>query len=183
MKNIIRVSSILVSLALTGAVSASAGGSETLVQDAAMGKKNIVKTASAAGGFDILISAAKAAGLVETLTGEGPFTFFAPTDEAFGKLPEGTLVNLLKPENKAELAAILTYHLLPARVMAADVMTGSVATVNEAELIIKVQDGQLSVNDGNVVATDIECSNGVIHVIDTVLLPADASEAAQLTIR
>jgi transforming growth factor-beta-induced protein len=134
--------------------------------------KDIVDTAVAAGNFKTLASALKAAGLVETLKGKGPFTVFAPTDEAFAKLPEGTLADLLKPENKAKLTAILTYHVVPGKVMAADVVKLSKAkTVQGSEVTIQVHDGKVKVDDANVVKTDIPCTNGVIHVIDAVILP------------
>jgi uncharacterized surface protein with fasciclin (FAS1) repeats len=132
---------------------------------------NIVAVASSAGSFKTLVAAVKAAGLVETLQGKGPFTVFAPTDAAFAKLPPGTVEDLLKPENKDKLVAILTYHVVPGKVMAADVKTMMVKTVNGKELSIKVDDGKVMVNDANVVKTDVAASNGVIHVIDTVLLP------------
>jgi uncharacterized surface protein with fasciclin (FAS1) repeats len=132
---------------------------------------DIVAVASSAGNFTTLVAAIKAAGLVETLQGPGPFTVFAPTDEAFAKLPAGTVDDLLKPENKQKLVAILTYHVIPAKVMAADVKTGSVKTVNGASLNIVVADGKVTVNSANVIKTDIPASNGVIHVIDAVLLP------------
>jgi hypothetical protein len=108
---------------------------------------------------------------IETLSGPGPFTVFAPTDEAFAKLPEGTVEDLLKPENKEKLVAILTYHVVPAKVMAADVKTGPAATVNGKELQITKSDDGVKVNEANVTATDIVSSNGVIHVIDAVVLP------------
>ncbi len=133
--------------------------------------KDIVAVASGAGSFKTLVAAVKAAGLVETLQGKGPFTVFAPTDEAFAKLPEGTVESLLKPENKAKLVAILTYHMVGAKVMAADVKTGMVKTVNGAELDVKAWDGKVSVNGAKVTAADVAASNGVIHVIDTVVLP------------
>ncbi len=133
--------------------------------------KDIVAVASANGSFKTLVAAVKAAGLVETLQGKGPFTVFAPTDEAFAKLPEGTVESLLKPENKAKLVAILTYHVVGAKVMAADVKTGMVKTVNGAELDVKAWDGKVSVNGAKVTAADVAASNGVIHVIDTVVLP------------
>ena len=114
----------------------------------------------------------QAAGLVETLKGPGPFTVFAPTDEAFAKLPAGTLESLLKPENKAKLAGILTYHVVAGKVMAADVVKlTSEKTVNGQSVKIAVDGGKVKVNDANVVKTDIAASNGVIHVIDAVLLP------------
>jgi len=134
--------------------------------------KDIVDTAVAAGSFNTLVAAVKAAALVDTLKGTGPFTVFAPTDAAFAKLPAGTLDDLLKPENKAKLQAILTYHVVPGKVMAADVVKlKSAKTVQGQELTIKVSGDTVTVNNATVVKTDIACSNGVIHVIDTVLLP------------
>jgi len=132
---------------------------------------DIVAVASKAGSFTTLVAAIKAAGLVETLQGTGPFTVFAPTDEAFAKLPKGTLEDLLKPENKAKLAGILTYHVVPGKVMAADVKTMMAKTVNGQELDIKVNDGAVTVNKAKVSKTDVPASNGVIHVIDSVLMP------------
>jgi len=132
---------------------------------------DIVVVASGAGSFKTLVAAVKAAGLVETLQGKGPFTVFAPTDEAFAKLPAGTVEDLLKPENKEKLVAILTYHVVSGKVMAADVKTMQVKTVNGKELIIKVEGGKVTVDDATVVKTDVAASNGVIHVIDTVVLP------------
>jgi len=132
---------------------------------------DIVAVASGAGSFNTLVTAVKAAGLVETLQGKGPFTVFAPTDEAFAKLPAGTVENLLKPENKEKLVAILTYHVLPGKVMAADVKTMKAKTVNGQELSIKVAGGKVTVDNANVIKTDVAASNGVIHVIDTVVLP------------
>jgi len=135
-------------------------------------KKDIVDTAVGAEAFTTLVAAVKAAGLVETLKGDGPFTVFAPTDEAFGKLPEGTVETLLKPENKDKLIAVLTYHVVPGKVMAADVVKlKNAKTVQGGEVDIVVADGKVKVDDANVVKTDIECSNGVIHVIDAVILP------------
>lgn len=133
--------------------------------------KDIVAVASGAGNFSTLVTAIKAAGLVETLQGEGPFTVFAPTDEAFAKLPKSTLEDLLKPENKAKLAEILTYHVVSGKVMAADVTTAMVKTVNGKKLDIEVLDGVVTVDKAKVIKTDIAASNGVIHVVDTVLLP------------
>jgi transforming growth factor-beta-induced protein len=135
-------------------------------------KKDIVDTAIAAGSFNTLAKALTAAGLVETLKGKGPFTVFAPTDEAFAKLPAGTLEDLLKPENKEKLKGILTYHVVAGKVMAKDVTKLKAAkTVNGQELKITVMDGTVMVDNAKVTKTDIMCSNGVIHVIDTVLLP------------
>jgi len=139
---------------------------------AAPEKKDIVDTAVAAGSFQTLAKALDAAGLVETLKGEGPFTVFAPTDEAFAKLPAGTLDELLKPENKAKLVSILTYHVVPGKVLASQVVKlNSAKTVNGQDLTISTEGGAVMVNDAKVVKTDILCSNGVIHVVDTVLLP------------
>lgn len=137
-------------------------------------EKDIVDTAVGAGSFKTLVAAVKAAGLVDTLKGAGPFTLFAPTDEAFAKLPKGTVESLLKPENKAKLQAILTYHVVPGKVMAADVVkiTGAVS-VQGQQIDVAVKDGKVTVDAANVVKTDIACSNGVIHVIDSVILPAD----------
>jgi uncharacterized surface protein with fasciclin (FAS1) repeats len=132
---------------------------------------DIVAVASGAGKFNTLVAAVKAAGLVETLQGKGPFTVFAPTDEAFAKLPEGTVASLLKPENKEKLVAILTYHVVPGKVMAADVKTMKAKTVNGKELSIKVEDGKVTVDGAKVVKTDVAAKNGVIHVIDAVILP------------
>ena len=136
----------------------------------------IVDTAVAAGNFKTLVAAVKAAGLVETLNGKGPFTVFAPTDAAFAKLPAGTLEMLLKPENKAKLAAILTYHVVPGSVKAVDVVKLKYAgTVNGQRIDIKVDGAKVTVDGAAVTATDIACSNGVIHVIDAVILPVDGT--------
>jgi uncharacterized surface protein with fasciclin (FAS1) repeats len=145
------------------ATSALAGGAP---------KKDIVDTAVAAGSFKTLAAALGAAGLVETLKGDGPFTVFAPTDAAFAKLPPGTVESLLEPANKAKLQAILTYHVVPGAVTAADVvkLTGA-KTVNGQSVTIRVAGGGVTVDGANVVKTDIAASNGVIHVIDSVILP------------
>jgi uncharacterized surface protein with fasciclin (FAS1) repeats len=134
--------------------------------------KDIVDTAAAAGKFQTLLAAAKAAGLVETLKGPGPYTVFAPTDEAFAKLPKGTVDDLLKPENKAKLAAILTYHVIPGKVMAADIAGKkmNVKTVEGSDLAVDATKGVM-VNDATVTTADIATSNGVIHIIDTVVMP------------
>jgi len=135
-------------------------------------KQDIVDTAIAAGSFKTLVAAIQAAGLVDTLKGKGPFTVFAPTDAAFAKLPAGTVQDLLKPENKAKLVAILTYH-----VVAGDVTSKEVVKLTEAKTVegqtvkISVHDGKVMINDATVVKADIAASNGVIHVIDTVLIP------------
>ena len=134
--------------------------------------KDIVDTAVGAGQFKTLAAALNAAGLVETLKGRGPFTVFAPTDEAFAKLPKGTVEELLKPENKAKLTAILTYHVVPGRVMAADVVKVKDAkTVQGGAIKVNASGGKVMVDGANVVKTDIGASNGVIHVVDTVLMP------------
>lgn len=137
--------------------------------------QDIVETAVAAGDFKTLTAALGAAGLVDTLKGPGPFTVFAPTDEAFAKLPDGTVENLLKPENKKQLVAILTYHVVPGKVMAADVVKLDEAkTVNGEMLSITSEGGNVMINDAKVTAADISASNGVIHVIDRVILPPNS---------
>ncbi len=148
---------------------AAAGHVQTVAYNA---EADIVDTAVAAGDFTTLVAAVKAAGLVETLKSEGPFTVFAPTDAAFAKLPEGTVETLLKPENKEKLVGILTYHVVPGKVMAADVVKLSEAkTVQGKAAKITVDGGTVKVDNATVVKTDIPCSNGVIHVIDAVILP------------
>jgi transforming growth factor-beta-induced protein len=146
-----------------------------LVATAAFGAspaQDIVDTAVAAGSFKTLVAAVQAAGLVDTLKGAGPFTVFAPTDEAFAKLPPGTVEMLLKPENKAKLVAILTYHVVPGDVMAADVVKLKTAkTVNGQMVAVRSSMGSVTIDKAKVIKTDIACSNGVIHVIDTVLMP------------
>jgi uncharacterized surface protein with fasciclin (FAS1) repeats len=133
---------------------------------------DIVDTAVANGKFTTLVAAVKAAGLVDTLKGAGPFTVFAPSDEAFAKLPKGTVEDLLKPENKAKLAAILTYHVVPGKVMAADIKGKKmgVKTVQGSEVAVDAM-GDVKINEAKVTAADVVTSNGVIHVIDTVLMP------------
>ena len=133
---------------------------------------DIVDTASAAGSFKTLVTAVKAAGLVDTLKGKGPFTVFAPTDEAFAKLPNGTLDNLLKPENKKQLVAILTYHVVPGKVMSKDLagQKTMAKSVEGSEIAVDATNG-VKVDNAKVVKADVEASNGVIHVIDTVIMP------------
>lgn len=139
---------------------------------AAAKQQTVVDIAVGNPDFSTLVAALKAAGLVETLSGAGPFTVFAPTNAAFAKLPAGTLDNLLKPENKAQLTAILTYHVVAGKVLAADVVKlTSAKTVQGGEVTITVADGAVKVDGANVVSTDIAGSNGVIHVIDSVILP------------
>ncbi len=158
-----KVSSALLALVLATSVQASSGSAHE--------SKDIVGVAAGAGSFTTLVAAVKAAGLVETLQGAGPFTVFAPTDEAFAKLPAGTVESLLKPENKQKLVAILTYHVVPGKVMAADVKTMQAGTVNGQKLSVVVGNDGVTVNNAKVVTTDVAASNGVIHVIDTVVLP------------
>ena len=160
--------------AKTGEKTAKSEEGSSTTKDDSSEAKDIVDTAVGAGGFDTLVAAVKAAGLVETLKGDGPFTVLAPTDEAFAALPEGTVANLLKPENKDKLVAILTYHVIPAKAMAADVVKmTSAKTVQGGDVAIAVEGDTVKVNGATVVKTDIECSNGVIHVIDAVILPAE----------
>ena len=163
-KSIIKVSAMLLAIFVLGC--------ETKEPPVYQTSSDIVDTAVAAGDFGTLVAAVQAAGLVDTLKGEGPFTVFAPTDAAFAKLPAGTVEDLLKPENKDKLVSILTYHVVPGKVMAADVVKLSQApTVNGQAASIKVEGGTVMVDSAKVVKTDIECSNGVIHVIDSVILP------------
>ncbi len=137
-----------------------------------MHNKDIVATAAAAGSFNTLITAVEAAELVDTLKGEGPLTVFAPTDEAFARLPAGTLEYLLEPENKEKLIAILTYHVVPGRVTAEDIASMTAAkTVSGLEVQIAAEDGSVRVDKARVTSADIMASNGVIHVVDTVMLP------------
>lgn len=153
------------SLSLIASTSALAGGSKTPTKD-------IVETAVSAGSFKTLTTALAAAGLVETLKGKGPFTVFAPTDEAFAKLPAGTVESLLKPANKQKLTAILTYHVVAGNVKAADVVKlTSAKTLNGQSVTIKTVGGKVLINGATVVKADIAATNGTIHVIDTVLMP------------
>ncbi|MGB2201118.1 MAG: fasciclin domain-containing protein [Pseudooceanicola atlanticus] len=135
--------------------------------------KDIVDTAADAGSFTTLLAAAEAAGLVETLKGDGPFTVFAPTDDAFAALPEGTVDTLLMPENKDQLTAILTYHVVPGKVMSTDLSDGMMAeTVQGQEITVSLGDSVM-IDDATVVTPDIEASNGVIHVIGSVIMPSE----------
>jgi uncharacterized surface protein with fasciclin (FAS1) repeats len=140
-----------------------------MLTQAHAGGKDIVDTAIGAGQFNTLVKAVQEAGLVDTLKGKGPFTVFAPTDAAFAKLPPGTVEGLLK--DKAALAKVLTYHVVPAKVMAKDVKTGDAKTVQGQTIALKAEGGKVMVNGANVVTADVEASNGVIHVIDSVILP------------
>lgn len=157
-----------------GSVSVSAQTTAAPVKTkmAVEAKKDIVDTAVSAGMFKTLVAAVQAAGLVDTLKGDGPFTVFAPTDEAFAKLPAGTVENLLKPENKDMLVKILTYHVVPGNAMAADVVKqNSWKTAQGQNLTVKAKDGKVMINKSTVLKTDIATSNGTIHVIDSVLMP------------
>ena len=172
LKLITLASSCILALGVASTASAQ-GAAAAAPAKAAAATKNIVETAVAAGSFKTLVAAVQAAGLAETLSG-GTFTVFAPTDEAFAKLPAGTVEDLLKPENKAKLASILTYHVVAGKVMAADVVKlKNAGTVQGQRVDIKAQGGKVTVDNANVVTTDIACTNGVIHVIDTVILPND----------
>ena len=140
-------------------------------QAADLKSQDIVDVAVGAGSFKTLVAAVKAADLVGTLKGDGPFTVFAPTDEAFSKLPKGTLESLLKPENKKKLQDILTYHVVAAKVPSSKVSAGKVEMVNKKHSKISIKNGKVMIDKANVVKTDVMASNGVIHVIDQVILP------------
>lgn len=142
-----------------------------LTLPAAAQDADIVDTAVAAGSFNTLVAAVQAAGLVDTLKSEGPFTVFAPTDEAFAALPAGTVEELLMPENKDKLVAVLTYHVVPGKVMSGDLSDGMKAATAQGGEVTIMTEGGVKVNDANVVTADIAASNGVIHVIDKVILP------------
>ena len=166
-KNIFRLTGLTTLLIATAVMAASAFAGNYGKQ-----KADIVDTAVAAGNFNTLAAALEAGGLVGTLKSDGPFTVFAPTDEAFAKLPDGTVEMLLLPENKDKLVEILTYHVVSGKVGAAEVVKlQSATTVNGSDVEIQVEEGAVFVNDSRVVATDIWASNGVIHVVDTVILP------------
>jgi uncharacterized surface protein with fasciclin (FAS1) repeats len=164
-------------LTLSACSSSSDSATETMPEETTVG--TIVDVAVAAGNFSTLVAAVTAADLVETLSGEGPFTVFAPTDEAFAALPAGVLDALLLPENKAVLAKILTYHVVSGKVMAADVTDGDVPTV-EGQTIKLATMGGVTVNGAKVVAADVAASNGVIHAIDAVILPPGVDVAKLL---
>ena len=161
----------------TSSSSPAAEGSSAAADESAASAETITDIVAANPDFSTLLTAVQAAGLGETLAGEGPFTVFAPTDEAFAKLPPETLQTLLEPANKDQLTAILTYHVVPAKVMAADVQAGEVTTVNGDPFTVAAEDAGVQITDGQgntatVTTADIEASNGVIHVIDSVLHPA-----------
>lgn len=160
-------------LALGACASASDPTSPAAVKPAAVAKMDIVETAIAADDFNTLVAAVQAADLVETLQSDGPFTVFAPTDAAFEALPAGTVEDLLKPENKDQLVAVLTYHVVPGKVMSADLAGNALetATAQGSTVAIDATGDGVKVDGANVVSADIEASNGVIHVIDAVILP------------
>lgn len=165
MLNTFAIGTLVTVMMTVGASKASSAAADT---------KDVVDTAVAAGSFTTLAKALTAADLIGTLKGPGPFTVFAPTDEAFAKLPAGTLEMLLKPENKAKLQRILTYHVVPGKVTAADVVKlHSAKAVSGDMIMIATHDGTVTVDNAKVVKTDIGATNGVIHVIDAVILPKD----------
>ncbi len=172
MTNYLKIALVTTVVSLTAACSTVKESMPMMDKASDSMKADIVDTAVAAGSFGTLVAAVQAAGLVETLKGDGPFTVFAPTDAAFAALPAGTVESLLKPENKDRLAAILTYHVLAGKVMSADITGQSLTTttVNGEPLVIDATDG-VKVGTATVTTADIEASNGVIHVIDSVLLP------------
>ncbi len=174
MSSILRTSLLAASLAVASLAVAPSAFADNHGAHAAQATetKTVVEIAAGNPDFSTLVAAVQAAGLAETLSGEGPFTIFAPTNAAFAALPAGTVENLLKPENKDQLVAILTYHVVPGRVLAADVVgLDTAATVNGASVDITVEGTSVKVDNANVTATDIQGSNGVIHVIDAVILP------------
>ncbi len=172
MKNPVTKKAGLLAVACISLVASLANAGHHSMKEDKVAKADIVATAVGAGQFNTLAAALTAAGLVETLQGEGPFTVFAPTDAAFAKLPEGTVEELLKPENRDQLTAILTYHVVAGKVYAADVVKlTSATTVNGSDVTIAATDAGVTVDAANVIATDIAASNGVIHVIDSVILP------------
>jgi len=161
-KLITTVSIVIASLTFTSAAYAAHHGTH----------KDIVEVATENGNFTTLVAALKAGGLVETLKGEGPFTVFAPTDEAFAKLPEGTVEMLLKPENKDKLVSVLTYHVVAGKVTSTDVAKmDSGTTIQGEKVMVKAEDGKVMINDAQVIMADVEASNGLIHAVDKVLMP------------
>lgn len=170
MKNVIRAAAVAVVMVIAGGT-AQAGNHKN--------SNTIVDVAASAGQFGTLLAAAKAAGLAEALAGEGPLTVFAPTDEAFAALPDGTVENLLKPENKDQLVSILSYHVAPARLKASDVVSlNEVETLNGGAPTVSVNGSRVKINDANIIKVDVAASNGIIHVIDKVLLPPAPETAA-----
>lgn len=176
-RSLIAVVAVAAALTLSACSNDSDTATETMTEETTIG--TVVDVASSTEGFATLVAAVGAAELVETLNGEGPFTVFAPTDEAFAALPAGVLDALLLPENKATLVKILTYHVVSGMVMAADVTDGDVATVEGQTIKLSTADG-VTVNGAKVVIADVMASNGVIHAIDAVILPPDVDVAALL---
>jgi uncharacterized surface protein with fasciclin (FAS1) repeats len=169
---IITMAALAVAVTLsTNLLAGQCSAGKSASASACSSSKDIVALASGGENFKTLVTALKAAGLVEILQGEGPFTVFAPSDEAFSKLPAGTLEDLLKPENKEKLVAILKYHVVPGKVLAADVKTMDAKTAQGQSLKLKVSDEGVTVDNAKVIKTDLLAENGVIHVIDTVILP------------
>lgn len=169
---ILTVAAFAAALTLTpNLVASDCASNQTTSAVSGTAGKDIVAVAAGAENFKTLVAAVRAAGLVETLQGKGPFTVFAPTDEAFAKLPAGTIENLLKPENRDKLTAILKYHVVPGKVMAADVKTMEVKTAQGQSIKLKVTDSGVTVDNAKVIKTDLLAENGVIHVIDSVILP------------
>ena len=170
--NILRKLTIITIMLAVPSIVFAGGHGYSKDQSGAMNKKDIVDTARSAGSFDTLVAAVQAAGLTDTLKSEGPFTVFAPTDDAFAKLPAGTVEELLRPENKAKLQSILTYHVVAGKVMSKDaVKLTSAKTVNGESFQIRKGGNGLMVDDATVVKADIVTSNGIIHVIDRVIMP------------
>jgi uncharacterized surface protein with fasciclin (FAS1) repeats len=170
-----RTISLVTMLSMTVCLTAEAKPCSNAAASATSGQtassKTIVEIAVGNSSFSTLVTAVKAAGLVETLSGQGPFTLFAPTNEAFAALPPGTLEKLLKPENRDLLRKVLTYHVVSGDLMAKDLRSGQVATVEGSTVAVQVQNGSVKVNNASVTKADIDAKNGVIHVIDRVLLP------------
>jgi uncharacterized surface protein with fasciclin (FAS1) repeats len=163
---------LVIALASTAAFADECPYSKAKMTSANAAQKDIVDTAVGAGSFKTLVAAVQAAGLVDTLKGDGPFTVFAPTDDAFAKLPAGTVESLVKPENRDKLVAILTYHVVPGKVTSGEVVKlTSAKTAQGSTIDIAVEDGKVKIDNATVVKADIECSNGVVHVIDSVILP------------
>lgn len=174
--NIIRnttlgILTLAVSVSLPAMAQTCSADKQMTAASTSTANKDLVAVAQGNDQFKTLVAALKAAELVSVLQGEGPFTVFAPTDEAFAKLPKGTVENLLKPENRAQLVAILKYHVVPGKVMAADVKTGSVKTANGKNVQLTADSKGVKVNEATVIKADVVADNGVIHVIDTVILP------------
>ncbi len=170
--NLLTVAAFTAALTLTpNLIAGECAASKSASASTCAASKDIVGVAAGAENFKTLVAAVKAAGLVETLQGKGPFTVFAPTDEAFAKLPAGTVEDLLKPENKDKLAAILKYHVVPGKVLAVDVKTMEAKTAQGQSVKLKVSDAGVTVDNAKVIKTDLLAENGVIHVIDSVILP------------